>query len=114
MSDTDVIRKCEDCTYFRTNTPLDPFFHIKVWTPELLERKNKWDEDQRKLKQMERERFLANMDFSYEPLSYPWCAKWTETDGRHEVDPVAGPPRKIYVLCGYANADGHCKKFTPL
>ena len=80
----------------------------------MLERKSKWDEDQRKQKQLERERFLAKLDFDYEPLSYPWCDKLTEDSDRYVVDPVSGPPRKIYVLCGYANEDGKCKDFTPL
>jgi len=110
----DEFVKCEKCIHIRLNRPLDPFAGVRTWTPELLERKSKWDEDQRKQKQLERERFLAKLDFDYEPLSYPWCAKQTEDSDRYVVDPVSGPPRKIYVLCGYANEDGKCKDFTPL
>lgn len=103
--------KCERCIHYRMSKDVDPFAHITIWTPELLDQKNKWSEERRKLKQMERERFLAKIDFDYEPLSYPWCAKWTQEEDRYVVDPVAGPPRKVYVLCGYTNADGKCKFF---
>lgn len=114
-TDDDIrnIKKCEECIHIRIKRPVDPFAHITIWTPELLERKNKWSEEQRKLKKLERERFLAKLDFDYEPISYPWCAKRTEDDRRYVVDPVAGPAKKIYVLCGDANADGQCPDFTP-
>jgi hypothetical protein len=95
--------------------PLKPFAHIKIWTPELLERKQKWDEEDQRSKMLERERFLAKLDFDYEPLSYAWCYFWTQAGGgRYVFDPVAGPPRRIYVLCGYANEDGHCKEHSPI
>lgn len=105
------VKGCYQCIHKRVSKPIDPFSGITIWTPELMARKIKWDEEQRDLILKEKMQYDTNPEsyFNYEPISLPWCAYWTDEEGGSEFDPVSGETRKLYVLCGKAYKN--CTKF---
>jgi hypothetical protein len=110
-ADKTTLRICAECRHHRRQKPIDPFSQSALWTPGALEAKLAWDRDLQERAMLEAQRFDAGAPFDFEPLSLSWCHRWTEIEDRVTVDPVSGVRRKIYILCGYANADGMCVQF---
>jgi len=105
------IRICGRCRHFREKIIANPFSNrLDVWTPEILEAKTKWEEQQREIAIVEEQRYLAGEPFDYEPNYYPWCAAWTEREPV-SIDPITGETTPLYVLCAHANQDGKCKLY---
>lgn len=105
-------RFCSDCKHLRNKKRANPFGGRRdVLTPDILKAKNKWEEKQNELAELERQRYEAGAEFDYEPNFYPWCTSWTEVGGRFTIDPVTGKKTPIYVLCAVGNANGDCPKF---
>ncbi len=102
---------CAHCRHMRQKQIADPFSNrLDVWTPDILEAKTKWEEQQREVAIVEEQRYLAGEEFDYEPNNYPWCAAWTEV-GKSWIDPVTGERSKFFVLCAHANPDGTCERY---
>lgn len=91
--------------------PIEPFAGIDVWTPEILEEKAKWENEQREISLTEKERYELQENFDYEPNFYPWCERWTKEEGEIAIDPVLGTQKQYFVLCAYGNPDGKCEFF---
>jgi hypothetical protein len=102
---------CVRCKFYRKHIPVNPFSSVKVWTPEILNEKIKWEESQKEAAINEDMRFKSGSDFDYEPIYYPWCAKWTEESDEYSIDPITGDKSKIYMLCARANANARCPHF---
>ncbi|MDR4501172.1 MAG: hypothetical protein MRJ96_06950 [Nitrospirales bacterium] len=102
---------CRNCRHFRERTPVKPFRHNDYHTPEILEEVVKWEEEQNKKALLEQQRFDREEEFDYEPINYPWCARWTTKENRRAIDPISGEKRRIYILCARANANGDCTLF---
>ncbi len=102
---------CAECRHFRQRTPVNPFGKSDVWTPDILDAKVKWDQEQNELLIMEQQRYQSGDEFDFEPNSYPWCAYWTNEEGNYIVDPVSGNRARIYILCARVNLDGQCKQY---
>ena len=107
-------RFCCDCKHFRNKARANPFGgRLDVLTSEILKAKNKWEQKQNEIAELERQRYEVGADFDYEPNFYAWCASWTEVDGRFTIDPVAGTKTPIYVLCAVGNEKGDCSRYSP-
>lgn len=108
------IHVCAQCMHYREKALVNPFQSNRpVWTPDVLEAKTKWDQEQDEIALLEKQRFEANEEFDYEPNYYPWCEYWTQKEDRFVIDPVKGSKTPIYVLCAQGNPDGQCEMFTP-
>lgn len=106
------IHICTKCKHFREKAIANPYCSIfDVWTPEILEAKTKWDQEQNEIAIVEQQRFEVGEPFDYEPNYYPWCSAWTEKDAQKVIDPVTGAQTPIFVICARANADGRCKLY---
>lgn len=108
------LRICANCKHLREKALARPFSgSLDAWTPDILEAKNRWEEEQNELALLERQRFEAGDAFDFEPNYYPWCARWTAQEGRSTFDPVTGRTSPIYVLCATGNRDGQCPLYEP-
>jgi hypothetical protein len=106
------IHFCNDCKFIRIKKRANPFDgRLDVLNPDILKARNKWEEKQNEIAELERQRFDTGVDFDYEPNFYPWCAAWTESDGRFTIDPVTGNKTLIYILCAAGNERGDCPRF---
>ncbi len=105
------IQFCNKCRYMMLRPPVNPFKDVKEWTPELLKRKLEWDNKQRELAYLEKQRYEAHEDFDFEPHFYKWCYKWTKEEGKLVIDPVEGTKAQVYVLCAVRNPKGQCQYF---
>lgn len=105
-------RFCSDCKHMRNKARANPFGgRLDALTPEILKARNKWEEKQNEIAELEKQRVEAGADFDYEPNFYPWCASWTEAEGRFTIDPVTGNKTPIFVLCEVGNENGDCPRY---
>ncbi len=90
----------------------DPFRHTTRWSPEMIERRSRWEADQRRRREREDALAAAGEAFDFEPRYYDWCRAWTEAIGARSVDMIHGTSRPLHQLCLYHNREGNCPRFA--
>ncbi|WP_442432705.1 hypothetical protein [Nitrospira sp. T9] len=108
-----AIRICAECRYMREKPLVHPFGRGDYHSSAILEEIAKWEEEQNKTAILEKQMVDRGDDFDFEPATFPWCANWTEEEGRWTIDPISGQKSPIFVLCLQGNADGQCRRYEP-